>query len=94
LPPFMLHTIVAVVLPLTGVVSGSGELNVIVEGETATLPVTRNANLLSMILGNAAAANERFDVQSAALQIVEKSKYAERVNRNAIGSSPFKLPRW
>ena len=94
LPPFMLHMIVAEVFPLTGVVSGSGELNAIVEGVTVTLPVTRNANFLNMILGNAMAANERFDVQSAALQIVEKSKYAERVNRNAIGSSPFKLPRW
>src|SRR5437667_12770389 len=90
LPPFMLHMIVAEVFPLTGVVSGSGELNVIVEGETVTLPVTRNANFLRMILGNAAVATGRFDVQSPARQTVEKIRHAQIVSsRSAIGASPL-----
>ena len=89
LPPFMVHMIVAEVFPLTGVVSGSGELNVIVEGETVTLPVTANANFLKMILGNATAVPGHFDFQSAALQIVEKIKHAEMVNRTAMGAVPY-----
>lgn len=75
-PPFIVHLIVAVVFPLTGVVSGSGELNVIVDGVTVTLPVTAKANVLTMILGNAAAATGRFDLQTAAWQTVEKIKHA------------------
>jgi hypothetical protein len=56
LPPFMLHITVAVVFPFTGVVSGSGELKVMVDGVTVTVPVTANANPLTMTLGNSAVA--------------------------------------
>ena len=82
-PPFMLHLMVAVVFPLTGVVSGSGELNVIVDGVTVTLPVTAKASVLTMILGNVAAATGRFDLQTAAWQTVEKIKHAMIVRRSA-----------
>lgn len=91
LPPFILHVIVAEVFPLTGVVSGSGELNVIVEGETVTLPVTRNANFPRMILVSATAAAGRFDVQSEARQTVEEIEHAQIVSsrRSAIEAVPY-----
>jgi hypothetical protein len=54
--PFIFHETVAEVFPLTGVASGSGELNVIVDGVTVTLPVTAKANVLTLIVGNAAVA--------------------------------------
>lgn len=88
-PPFMLHLTVAEALPPTGVTSGSGELKVIVEGVTVTLPVTAKANGLTMILGNAAAATGRFAVQSAALQTVEKIKHARIVRRSAIRAARY-----
>jgi hypothetical protein len=88
-PPFMCHVIVAVVFPLTGVVSGSGELNVIVAGVTVTLPVTAKANVLTMILDNAAAATGRFDLQTAAWQTVEKTKHAQIVRRSTIRAAPL-----
>jgi hypothetical protein len=55
-PPFMLHMTVPAVLPLTGVVSGSGELKVIVDGVTLTLPVTAATKLLKISLINGACA--------------------------------------
>lgn len=94
-PPLMLHEIAAEVFPFTGVVSGSGELNVIVGGETATLPATiENAKLLTMIFGSATTAIGRFDVQSAAWQIVETIRHPHIVSRSAIGAVPFTLPKW
>ena len=54
--PFIFHETVAEVFPLTGVTSGSGELNVIVDGVTVTLPVMAKASVLTLILGNAAVA--------------------------------------
>jgi hypothetical protein len=86
-PPFMLHLTVAVVFPLTGVVSGSGELNVIVEGVTVTLPVTENGRSLSRIFGSTRADTGRFDAQSAARQTVDRIKHAQIVSRrSAIGA--------
>lgn len=88
-PPFIFHVIVAVVFPLTGVVSGSGELNVIVDGVTVTLPVTAKANVLTMILDNAAATTGRFELQTAAWQIVEKIKHVQIVSRSTIRAVPL-----
>ena len=85
-PPFMLHVVVAVVFPLTGVVSGSGEVNVIVEGTTVTLPVMANANRWTMVLSNAAAATGRFDARSSARQTAAKIKSTQMVSRSAIGA--------
>ena len=92
-PPLMLHEIVPEVFPVTGVVSGSGELNVIVEGAAVTIPVMANANFLSMILGNAMAPTGRFEVQSAALQTVETIKHPHIASRSAIGAIAIRLPR-
>jgi len=72
----MLQETVAVVLPLTGVVSGSGELKVMVEGETVTALVTENARFLGPRACRARAATGRFALQTAALHIVANVKPA------------------
>lgn len=71
----MLHEIVAVEVPLTGVMSGSDEVNVIVEGAAMTLPVMANA-----------AATGRFAVRSAARQKPEPIANAQIASRSAIGA--------
>jgi hypothetical protein len=73
--PFMVHEIVAVEVPLTGVMSGSGEVNVIVDGAAMTLPVMANA-----------AATGRFAVRSAARQNTEPIANAQIASRSAIGA--------
>jgi hypothetical protein len=79
----MLHEIVAVVFPLTGVTSGSGEVNVMVDGTAMTVPVMANASGFTT-LSNAAAAAGRLDVRSAAGQIVEHSNSTQIVSIGAI----------
>jgi hypothetical protein len=83
----MLHEIVAVVFPLTGVMSGSGEVNVIVDGAAMTLPaVMANANLLPTGMNNAATAG-RFAVQSAARPTVETTITRPQIaSRGVIGT--------
>lgn len=73
--PFMLQEMVAEEVPLTGVMSGSGEANVIVDGVAMTLPVMANA-----------AATGRFAVRSAARQNTEPIANAQIASRSAIGA--------
>jgi hypothetical protein len=93
-PPFIFQVMVAVLFPLTGVVSGSGEVKVMVAGTTVTLPVTANANGLRKVWSNAAASMGRFDTRSSPRHTAVEMRSTPIVSRSAMAAvRQARLPR-
>ena len=87
--PSMVQVTVLTLLPLVGVVSGSGEVNVIVDGVAVTTAgLTANAKFFKIRLTNTTGTAARRGVCSAALAVAE-IKQAQSVSRNNIFCVPF-----
>jgi hypothetical protein len=94
MPPFIFQVMVAALFPFTGVVSGSGEVKVMVAGTTVTLPVTANANGLRKVWSNAAASMGRFHARSSPRHTAVEMRSTPIVSRSAMAAvRQARLPR-